>query len=208
MVDVIRQGARFPVWSNVKSFSLHEIGPQREEPVAVTGPRARLLVTSGGCQMRQGARSQVLREGQFVALEPGEAVFAASNPAQAVVFEGDWGDELGGCGLFRAENMAAPADRGDPVSYPKHTNIDAHYHDCQEFWLLLEGAATVVVDSQHLQMRPGDCLPIPMGAMHDMPDAPQPVKAVYFETTLRGLKRTGHLWQHTHGPAVREEASL
>jgi mannose-6-phosphate isomerase-like protein (cupin superfamily) len=66
----------------------------------------------------------------------------------------------------------------------------------------------VVVDNQHLEMRPGDCLPIPMGAMHDMPDAPEPVKAVYFETTLRGKKRTGHLWQHTHGPAVREEASL
>ena len=74
--------------------------------------------------------------------------------------------------------------------------------------LLIVGAATVVVDRQHLKMRPGDCLPIPLGAMHDMPDAPTPVKAVYFETTLRGRKRTGHLWQHAHGPAVREEASL
>jgi len=105
----------------------------------------------------------------------------------------------------RADNVASPADKGDPVNYAKHTNIDAHYHDCQEFWLLLEGAATVVVSGQHLRMTPGDCLPIPMGAMHDMPDAPVPVKAVYFETTLRGRKRTGHLWQHTHGPAVQME---
>lgn len=207
MIELARQSAPFPVWSDVKSFSCHDCG-SNGQVLTVRGPRARLLVTAGGCQVRQGSGSQVLREGQFVALEPGELVLAANGPAQAVVFEGSWGDELGGCGLFRAENVAAPADRGDPVAYPKHTNIDAHFHDCQEFWLLLEGAATVVVDGQHLQMQPGDCLPIPMGAMHDMPDAPKPVKAVYFETTLRGRKRTGHLWQHTHGPAVREEASL
>jgi mannose-6-phosphate isomerase-like protein (cupin superfamily) len=58
-----------------------------------------------------------------------------------------------------------------------------------------------VVDGEHLAVAPGDCLLIPMGAMHDMPDAPEPVKAVYFESSLRGAKRIGHLWQHTHGPA-------
>jgi mannose-6-phosphate isomerase-like protein (cupin superfamily) len=208
MIELIRQHTPFPVWSDVKSFSWYDLTAGAEQRITAQGPRARLLVTAGGCQMRQGSRSQVLREGQFVALEPGEAVLAANAAAQAVVFEGNWGEELGGCGVFRAENVAAPADRGDPVSYAKRTNIDAHFHDCQEFWLLLDGAATVVVDGQHLEMRPGDCLPIPMGAMHDMPDAPKPVTAVYFETTLRGRKRTGHLWQHTHGAAVREEASL
>lgn len=152
--------------------------------------------------MRQGTRSQVLREGQFIDLGPGELTLVASGPAQAVLLEGEWGTELGGCGVFHAENVATPSDRGDPVTYLKRTNIDAHYHDCQEFWLLLEGLASVVVDGAQIEMRPGDCLPIPMGAMHDLPDAPERVKAVYFETTLRGQKRTGHLWQHTHGPAV------
>jgi mannose-6-phosphate isomerase-like protein (cupin superfamily) len=207
MIELVRQGASFPAWSEMKSFSVNDFGPGERKHTIGRG-QARLLVTAGSCQVRQGPRSQVLREGQFVPLEPGEAVLIASGPAQAVVFEGNWGEELGGCGVFRAENVAAPADRGDPVSYAKHTNIDAHYHDCQEFWLLLEGAAVAVVDDQHIAMRPGDCLPIPMGAMHDMPDTPQPVKAVYFETTLGGKKRTGHLWQHTHGSAKREEASL
>jgi mannose-6-phosphate isomerase-like protein (cupin superfamily) len=205
MIELARQTAPLPDWSDVKSFSLHDFGPERPISINVTHERARLLVTSGGCQVRQGNRSQVLREGQFVAVDPGEAVLVAGGPAQAVVFEGRWGDELGGCGVFRAENVAAPADRGDLVTYPKLTIIDAHYHDCQEFWVLLEGAAGVVVSGQHFEMSPGDCLPIPMGAMHDMPDAPQSVKAVYFETTLRGRKRTGHLWQHTHGPAVQME---
>ena len=162
-------------------------------------------MTAGACQVGHGDGSQVLAEGQFIDLRPGELVLRSTRLAQAVLLEGEWGPELGGCGVFRAQNVEAPSDRGDPVTYPKRTNIDAHYHDCQEFWLLLEGRATVVVDGDHIEMRPGDCLPIPMGAMHDMPDAPEPVKAVYFETTLRGQKRTGHLWQHTHGPAVMVE---
>lgn len=202
---MVRQGQSFPDWCEQKSFSVHDLTAGPGVSVAVRHRSSRILGTAGSCQVRQGDRSQVLREGQFIDLEPGEATLTANGPAQVVLLEGIWGTELGGCGTFRAENVAAPADRGDPVKYAKRTNIDAHYHDCQEFWLLLEGRATVVVDGQQLDMRPGDCLPIPMGAMHDMPDAPEPVKAVYFETTLRRQKRTGHLWQHTHGPAIIEE---
>jgi mannose-6-phosphate isomerase-like protein (cupin superfamily) len=51
-------------------------------------------------------------------------------------------------------------------------------------------------------MGPGDCLAIGMGHHHDFPLVTLPVRAVYFETTLEGEKRRGHLWEHTHGPAV------
>lgn len=208
MTDIVRQDAPFPAWCEVKSFSQLELAAGATASFAVRGPRGRLLATAGSFQVRQGDRSQVLREGQFIELEAGTgSIGRAGGPAQAVLFDGAWGDELGGCGVFRAENVPSPSDRGDRVTYPKRTNIDAHYHDCDEYWVLLEGRAEVVLDGEHANMRPGDCFLIPMGAMHDMPDASEPVKAVYFETTLRGQKRTGHLWQHTHGPAKREERS-
>lgn len=204
MVQLVRPGARLPEWCEVKSFSQLDLAAAETVSIAVQFARGRLLATAGSCQVRQRDRSQVLREGQFFELEPGEAkVLGGPSRAQAVLFDGAWGLELGGCGVFRAENLAAPSDRGDPVSYPKHTNVDAHYHDCDEYWVLLEGRGTVVVDGEHAAMLPGDCVPIPMGSIHDMPDAPEPVKAVYFEASLRGQKRIGHLWQHTHGPAVR-----
>lgn len=201
MGSVVRAGDRFPGWCEVKSFSQFAM-VGGEKRFRISHPSARLLLTAGSCQVRQAGRSQVLREGQFYPLVPGEAVLAGSSVAEAVLLEGAWSEELGGCGIFRAENVSAPADKGDPVSYPKRTNIDAHYHDCDEYWLLLEGRATAVVDGVHVPMRPGDCVPIPMGAMHDMPDAPEAVKAVYFESSLNGQKRIGHLWQHTHGPAI------
>jgi len=40
-----------------------------------------------------------------------------------------------------------------------------------------------------------------MGWHHDFPRVDRSVKAVYFETTMQGKKRRGHLWEHTHGPA-------
>jgi mannose-6-phosphate isomerase-like protein (cupin superfamily) len=205
MTDIVREGAPFPAWCEVKSFSQINLAAGETAGLAVAGSTGRLLVTLGSLQCRQTGRSQVLREGQFMELGAGGlTLVGGGNSSQAVLFDGGWGTELGGCGLFRAENVPSPADRGDPVSYPKHTNIDAHYHDCDEYWVVLEGRPGVVVDGRHSTMRPGDCLLIPMGAMHDMPDAPEPVKAVYFESSLRGRKRTGHLWQHTHGPAVME----
>jgi mannose-6-phosphate isomerase-like protein (cupin superfamily) len=201
VITIVRQSETFPDWSEVKSFSQHRVSPDAETRIAVRYPSSRILVTAGSLQVRQGSASQVLREGRFLALQAGEAILMSFAPAEAMLLEGAWSDELGGCGIFRAENVAAPSDRGDPVSYPKRTNIDAHYHDCDEIWVLLEGRANVVVDGEHAPMQPGDCLLIPMGAIHDMPEAPEAVKAVYFETSLRGQKRIGHLSQHTHGPA-------
>jgi hypothetical protein len=80
MIELARQTAPFPAWSDVKSFSLHDFGPQRPISVTVTHEQARLLVTLVGCQFRQGSRSQVLREGEFVAVDPGEAVLVAAGP--------------------------------------------------------------------------------------------------------------------------------
>ncbi len=51
------------------------------------------------------------------------------------------------------------------------------------------------------EMKPGDCLATGMGHHHDMTLVHEPVRGVYFETTLEGQKRRGHLWDHTHGLA-------
>jgi mannose-6-phosphate isomerase-like protein (cupin superfamily) len=59
----------------------------------------------------------------------------------------------------------------------------------------------VVSEGKAYEVAPGDCLATGMGHHHDFPRVHEPVKGVYFETTLEGLKRRGHLWNHTHGPA-------
>jgi mannose-6-phosphate isomerase-like protein (cupin superfamily) len=118
-----------------------------------------------------------------------------------VRLSGRWGADLGGCGIFRVVRQDNPVNRGDPVSYPKTTSVDVHYHDCDEYWIMLEGAGTARVGARQIPVQPGDCVTIGMGHHHDFPLVDAPVKAVFFETTLEGAKRVGHLWNHTHGPA-------
>jgi mannose-6-phosphate isomerase-like protein (cupin superfamily) len=48
---------------------------------------------------------------------------------------------------------------------------------------------------------PGDCVATRMGHHHDFPAVTEPVLAIYFETTMRGKHRRGHLWERVHGPA-------
>jgi hypothetical protein len=36
---------------------------------------------------------------------------------------GWWADDVGGSGLFTLEKSDQPADKGDPVSYPKDTKL-------------------------------------------------------------------------------------
>ncbi len=114
---------------------------------------------------------------------------------------GRWGEQTGGSGLFEVRTSDSPQDRGDPVDYPKTTNFDRHYHDCDEYWIIFAGSGIAVSEEKFYQLHPGDCLATGMGHHHDFPRSGEPVKAVYFETTLEGQKRLGHLWNHTHGQA-------
>jgi mannose-6-phosphate isomerase-like protein (cupin superfamily) len=44
----------------------------------------------------------------------------------------------------------------------------------------------------------GDCVFTKAGDHHDFPIVYETIKGAWFETTLIGGKRKGHLWDHTH----------
>jgi mannose-6-phosphate isomerase-like protein (cupin superfamily) len=199
-MTVFRSDARPPAWCELEKFEVFSL--RRDEAVSRTpiARTERLLGTAGTVQLRRGSSSLLLKEGQFLDVDGAWTAIGASDTAGLVRLAGHWGEELGGCGIFRVRRSGDP-DKGDPVEYPKHTSIDRHYHDCDEYWIILEGAGEVVVDDRHSKVSPGDCLCIGTGHPHDFPLIETEVKAVFFETTLTGEKRTGHLWNHTHGPA-------
>jgi mannose-6-phosphate isomerase-like protein (cupin superfamily) len=202
-MTVFRSPDRPPAWCQLEAFEI--ITLRRDEAMTRT-PAARterLLGTSGTVQLRRGTRSLLLKEGQFIDIDSGDGawtVSGAADSAQFVRLSGRWGDELGGCGIFHVRPSAEP-HKGDPVTYEKNTSIDPHYHDCDEYWIVLSGTGEVMVGDRHSKVGPGDCLCIGTGHHHDFPLVDDHVKAVFFETTLEGLKRTGHLWNHTHGRA-------
>jgi mannose-6-phosphate isomerase-like protein (cupin superfamily) len=202
-MTVFRSDTAPPAWCELEGFEIITLGLGEVAERRPDARRERLIGTAGTTQIRRGRGSLLLKEAQFLDIDPAEGAWSAAGTtasAQLVRLSGRWGEEIAGCGIFRV-TRSEERNNGDPVTYPKHTRIDRHYHDCDEYWIVLEGSGTAVVDDRHSSMGPGDCLAIGMGHHHDFPLVDSEVKAVFFETTLEGAKRTGHLWEHTHGAA-------
>ncbi|MBV9538802.1 MAG: cupin domain-containing protein [Acidisphaera sp.] len=203
-MTVFRADQSPPAWCELENFEVHALR-NGERVERSPGTRTeRLIGTVGTTQLSQGGRSLLLKEGQFIDIDPSAGAWTmtgTTEPAGFVRLCGHWGADMAGCGIFRVRPTSEPETRGDPVSYRKNTAIDRHYHDCDEYWIILDGTGQVVVDDRHACVAPGDCLCIGMGHHHDFPLTDSEVKAVFFETTLQGRKRIGHLWEHTHGPA-------
>ena len=205
MADTFRPDGKPPAWCELTGFRLVTFNDASPTGFRRQAARERLLVTASAVQVKFRGGSQVFSERQFFDLPEGADEYLVAPVragAQALLLMGNWGDELGGCGIFTARNEESPQDRGDPVDYQKHTSIDSHYHDCDEYWIGLEGWGEAIVGGRLIRFGAGECVPIRTGHHHDLPNAPEGIRALFFETTLTGKKRVGHLWEHTHGPAV------
>ena len=191
-------------WCDLRHFEILRLARGDSHTLERRHPRERLLVTDGRVLLRAGTSAMVLRTGQFHDLSGAldeYTITVTTGTAEAIALSGTWGDEIAGCGVWTLENMANATDSGDPVSYPKHTRMDSHYHDYDEYWFILDGRATAVVSEETFEVAPGDCIAIGTGHHHDMPDVQSPMRGAFFETTLLREKRLGHLWEHTHGKA-------
>jgi mannose-6-phosphate isomerase-like protein (cupin superfamily) len=203
-MPIVKSNETLPEWGELRRYGFHRGGEADRLEIPVIGPRARILVTEGVCFVDCGSVRMMLRENQFADLNPASAKFLVSgfwSGFTVLVLEGNWGDALGGCGIFEFDATSPPKYQGDPVAYSKSTHFDSHYHDCDEYWILISGDADVVIDDKTLPVIAGDCVVIGNGHHHDIPHVRSRVRAAYFETTLEGKQRVGHLWNHKHGQA-------
>lgn len=193
-----------PTWCELRSFEITELPIGATYSFERRAPKEKLIVGAGSCAITYASESVSAKAGANLDLREGEAGFVVTEthePTTLIHMAGNWGDQTGGSGLFRVQKTEQPKDSGDPCDYPKETNFDRHYHDCDEYWIIYSGSGVAVSENQHYEVKVGDCIATGMGHHHDFPIAREPVRAVYFETTLEGAKRLGHLWNHTHGTA-------
>ena len=202
-MPMFRSEDQYPDWCELEHFEIVRLNVGDERGFARLGKVEKLIVGAGRCRLRVGAEEVEAATGANIDLAgPGSfAVLGVEEAATLVRFCGRWEAETGGSGIFTADNSPRPEDKGDPVPYEKWTNFDCHFHDCDEYWVILEGEARAVSEGKTYEMRPGDCLATGMGHHHDLPLVHERLRGVYFETTLEGQKRRGHLWNHTHGQA-------
>jgi mannose-6-phosphate isomerase-like protein (cupin superfamily) len=205
-VPVFQSGpGRAPSWSELEFFEIVRLASGEAHEFKRIGAKEKLIVGAGACRIAVDAgRGEPAEEGANLDLGVATGSFRVAEIRQATTLIrmcGRWDDDLGGSGLFPGVMVADPHDGGDVVDYPKQTNFDRHFHDCDEHWIVFEGSGEVITEGKRFSVAPGDCIATGMGHHHDMPIVHDPIRAVFFETTMEGQKRRGHLWDHKHGAA-------
>lgn len=193
-----------PEWCELEQFDIAELKAGETHVFGRVGHREKLIVGKGRCRVAYDHHEVDAREGANLDLESPYGQFevlVVYEDTTVIRMAGRWGEETGGSGIFSGAEVAEPHDGGDSVGYEKRTPFDNHYHDCDEYWIVFEGRGLAVSEGKQYEVGPGDCVATGMGFHHDLPRVYEPVRAVYFETTLEDQKRLGHLWNHTHGEA-------
>lgn len=194
---------QIPAWCEMEHFDIVRLGPGQTHKFARLGKKEKLIVAEGIVRLLIGKTNVVAPATVNIDVPDGQTVevVEAIEPSVLVRMCGRWGEITGGSGLFEVVKAKAPHNAGDPVDYPTQAVFDRHFHDCDEYWILYEGSGEVVTEGKRYKVGPGDCVAIGTHHHHDFPVVNEPVKAVYFETTLEGQGRIGHLWEHKHGKA-------
>ena len=204
-MPVFRSGPRLaPEWCELERFDIVELLPGESHTFERAGQMEKLIVGKGRCRIAMGGDTVTADEGADLDLNRASEhfeVLEVFSDTTLIRMCGRWDEETGGSGIFTVSGDDGRPDRGASVDYPKETTFDNHYHDCDEYWILFQGRGVAASEGKLYEVGPGDCVATGAGHHHDFPRVFEPVKAVFFETTMEGQKRRGHLWDHTHGRA-------
>lgn len=193
-----------PDWCEMERFEILHLCPGQTHKFDCSGTKEKLIVGEGKCRVTFEGRSVEAKKTTNLDLTTPDGHFEVADVSEETTLIrmcGRWGEDLGGSGLFHMVRSDAPKDVGDPADYPKATNFDKHFHDCDEYWIVYKGRGTIYSEGEMHPIGLGECLATGMGHHHDLPLVEEPIHAVFFETTMEGQKRRGHLWEHTHGKA-------
>jgi len=191
-----------PEWCEMEDFQILDLRSGEAKDLVRSSAKEHYICTRGKVAVSCGPASAVLEEGGKFDAESGETVaLKAVEDCQVFRAMGRW-ESITSSGIFRSNNGEPPA-HDSPYDYEKTTTFDNHYHDCDEYWIILEGECTVATEGRLYDVGPGDNVATGMGWRHDVLKckSDQGIKAIWFEGGLEGRKRTGHLWTPTHGAA-------
>jgi mannose-6-phosphate isomerase-like protein (cupin superfamily) len=72
-------------------------------------------------------------------------------------------------------------------------HFDRHFHDCNEYWMIVHGKAKVWCDGKEFYIHDGDIFCIPAGKEHDILELYEPLQGFYVEDAVPPGGRIGHL---------------
>lgn len=195
---------RAPFWCEMESFEIINLAPGTVCVLARKSKKEKLFLGQGTCTVSIDDDARTLNKGEVRDVPERSRRIKVSEvitPSVLIRVCGRWGNETGSCGVFTLTSSSEPRNDGDPADYPRNTQFDNHYHDFDEYWIIFGGKGEVVTEEKRYTVSAGDCVATGKGHHHDFPWVDETIRGVWFETTLQGKRRLGHLWEHTHGPA-------
>ena len=187
--------------SEVNKIEIIRLEPQEVYLANDHNEKEKVFVMDGKVLMRTNENIKDYKENDFFEFNKHKnklVEIIAFDYASFIRIGGNWNEETRNCGVFELSASDKPKNIGDPVEYDRNTDFDNHYHDCNEFWIIYEGSGEIVTEGNGYRVKAGDCVFTKAGDHHDFPIVEKTIKGVWFETSLVGLKREGHLWDHTH----------
>ena len=201
-MPLFKQGeGNAPAWSELEAFFLVYADPREKNEFTWRGPKERYIGIEGAAKIICGDKTFYIKRGQVFDPPAADKIILTAEEGRAGICRccGNWGGELGGSGIFAVAFSGNPVNAGDQTDYPRNATFDNHYHDCDEYWIIFEGCGVAYSEGILYEAGVGDCIATGRGYHHDFPIVREPIWGAYFETTLTGQKRLGHLWTHTHG---------
>lgn len=191
---------KFPDWSEVKKITRISLDPNTKTEIMKSFPKYALFIISGECSIKTNGYEKIFLENDSLFSDKKNITIKTSKrTTEVIMIEGNWNDEIGDSAVFKMSRNSIPQNIGDPVDYMRTNDFDNHYHDSYEFWIILKGSGLAVSEDIKYKFSDGDIIATRMGDHHDLPEVYEDIHGIYFETSLRGQKRLGHLWNHTHG---------
>jgi mannose-6-phosphate isomerase-like protein (cupin superfamily) len=202
MPRIDNQSQNFPDWSEIDFYEIISLGGNGIKNFTTPSSKQILFVCEGKCSLEIGNKSEKISSGGIFQNFENQKSFSINNEndkeAMVIIIGGNWTDETGGCGVFSLSKTGYPKNIGDPSFYWRNTDFDNHYHDCDEYWIFYSGNGIAVSEENIYGIEPGICIATKTGDHHDIPVVNETLRGVYFETSLKGKKRLGHLWNHTY----------
>lgn len=204
-MPIFRSGkGQAPAWCELESFELMELPAGEAREFVRAARKEEWVVCRGRVVGELGRVACTLPEGGKLDLggvAPRTLRLRSEAPALVCRLAGRW-RSVTSSGIFTV-SPGTPPNFDTPHAYVKTTGFDNHYHDCDEYWIVWEGKATVASEGETYEVGPGDCVATGMGWHHDVlaVHGDGALRAIWFEGTLEGRKRVGHLWEPQHGPA-------
>lgn len=204
-MPVVHEGQKLPNWCELQSYEFISLTEGKSRILPRKGDKEEIVVCQGTIEVV----GEELNAGQKMDLDspytPGFEITALGGNALVFHAAGRW-ESITSSGVFPVFN-GDPAPNQTSYDYPKSTTFDNHYHDCDEYWIFFAGRCRCVSEGKFYDVGPGDCVVTGMGWHHDVANLIdcESAAAVWFEGTLEGQARMGHLWEPVHGKAEPQQ---